>query len=41
MQTLIKMLKLNLIPQHEYIIRFGQLAEDMYFIVKGICKVQD
>ena len=39
MQTVIKKLKLMIIPKGEYVIRVGQVAEDMYFIVKGICRV--
>ena len=28
-----------IIPKNEYIIRAGQVAEEMFFIVKGICRV--
>ena len=36
---MIKKLKLTVIPKSEYIIRIGQMAEEMYFIVKGVCRV--
>ena len=39
MQTVIQKLKLMVIPKGEYIIRVGQVAEEMYFMVKGICRV--
>ena len=39
MQTVIKKLKLVVIPKNEYVIRVGQVAEEMYFVVKGICRV--
>lgn len=41
MQTVIQKLRLQVIPKGEYIIRAGQIAEDMYFIVKGFCRVFD
>ena len=39
MQTVIRKLRLQVIPKNEYVIRAGQLAEEMYFIVKGFCRV--
>ena len=38
---MIQKLRLQVIPKGEYIIRAGQIAEDMYFIVKGFCRVFD
>ena len=34
MQTVIKKLKLMVIPKNEYVIRVGQVADQMYFMVK-------
>ena len=39
MQTIIRKLSLQVIPKGEYLIRAGQVAEEMYFIVKGFCRV--
>lgn len=39
--TIIKKLKLLIIPKNEYIIRKGEIAQEMYFIVKGQVKVLD
>ena len=39
LQTVIKKLKLMIIPKNEHIIRVGEVAEEMFFIVKGFCKV--
>lgn len=39
MQTVIKKLKLMVIPKSEYVIRAGAVAEEMFFIVKGFCRV--
>jgi len=38
--TIIKKLKLQIVPRNEFVIRAGSLAEEMYFIVKGCCRVQ-
>jgi voltage-gated potassium channel len=37
--TLIGKLKMQIIPKGEYIIRAGEVANSVYFIVKGLCKV--
>ena len=36
---MIKKLRLVVFPKNEYIIRMGQVAEEMFFVVKGICRV--
>ena len=40
LQTVIGKLKLQSVPRNEFVIRAGALAEEMYFIVKGCCRVQ-
>lgn len=37
--TIIDKLELAVFPKGEYIIRAGELADEMYFIVSGYCKV--
>ena len=39
LQTVIKKLKLIIIPKNERIIRVNEVAQEMFFIVKGFCKV--
>ena len=39
MSTFLRKLKLVVVPKNEYVIRVGQVAEEMYFIVRGICRV--
>ena len=39
--TVIRMLKLTVFPRHEYIITAGEIAEEMYFIVKGVVEIRD
>jgi len=35
------MLKLVVYPRYEYIITAGEIAEEMYFIVKGVVEIRD
>jgi signal-transduction protein with cAMP-binding, CBS, and nucleotidyltransferase domain len=35
MSSIIQKLELRIIPQDEFIIKFGEIAQDMYFIIKG------
>jgi CRP-like cAMP-binding protein len=39
--TIIQKLKMLIVPKNEYIIRKGEIANEMYFIVKGSVKVID
>jgi signal-transduction protein with cAMP-binding, CBS, and nucleotidyltransferase domain len=35
------MLKMVVYPRNEYIITAGEIAEEMYFIVKGVVEIRD
>jgi signal-transduction protein with cAMP-binding, CBS, and nucleotidyltransferase domain len=40
-ETVIRMLKLIVYPQYEYIITAGEVADEMYFIVQGVVEIRD
>lgn len=35
LSSIIKKLEIRIIPQHEFIVKYGEIAQSMYFIVKG------
>jgi signal-transduction protein with cAMP-binding, CBS, and nucleotidyltransferase domain len=39
-QTVIRMLHMSVYPAYEYIITAGEIANEMYFIVKGVVEIR-
>lgn len=37
--SIIEELELLNFPENEYIVKIGEVADDMYFIVEGLCQV--
>jgi hypothetical protein len=38
--SIINELELVTFPENEFIVKFGEVADEMYFIVEGICQVE-
>ena len=37
--SIVEELELVTFPEHEYIVKIGEVADEMYFIVDGLCQV--
>ena len=38
--SIINQLELVTFPENEFIVKYGEVADEMYFVVEGICQVE-
>ena len=38
--SIINQLELVTFPENEFIVKFGEVSDEMYFVVEGICQVE-